>query len=50
MRKSELAKKAGIGRNTVSRIEAGAGAIDSTYGRIAAALEVPLAQLLGEEE
>jgi transcriptional regulator with XRE-family HTH domain len=48
MSKSELAKKAGVGRNTIGRIESHGRAVDFTYGRIAQALGVPLAQLLGE--
>lgn len=50
MRQSELAEKARVGRNTIGRIEGGGRGIDSTYGRIAAALDIPLTQLLGEEE
>jgi transcriptional regulator with XRE-family HTH domain len=49
-RQHELAAKANIASRTIQKIEAGRRAHDSTYGRVAAALGVPLAELLGEEE
>jgi transcriptional regulator with XRE-family HTH domain len=49
-RQHELAAKANIANRTIQKIEAGGRAHDSTYGRVAAALGIPLAQLLGEEE
>lgn len=50
MHQTQLAKKAKLSRRTVVAIEGGARASDVTYGKVAAALEIPLAQLLGEGE
>lgn len=49
MHQTELAKRAGLSRRTVVAIEAGGRARDDSYGKVAAALGVPLAELLGEE-
>lgn len=49
-RQQQLAKSAGISDRTVRIVELGERrAHDSTYGRLAKALDVSLAELLGEE-
>jgi len=49
-RQHELADAAQVGLRTVQTVEAGERRThDSTYGRIARALDVSLARLLGEE-
>lgn len=48
---AQLAEKAGVGTRTVEAIEAAHyRAYDRTYVRIAKALQVPINELLGEEE
>lgn len=49
-RQRELAASADVALRTIQNIESGTrSAEDSTYGRIARALDIPLTQLLGEE-
>ena len=49
LRQKELAEVADIGVRTLATVELGESlASDATYGRIANALGVPLAELLGE--
>jgi transcriptional regulator with XRE-family HTH domain len=45
----ELADRAGVARNTLSRIERGEDTSLSTAGRLARALHVPLEQMLVDE-
>ena len=46
----DLAKRAGVGVQTIIRIEGGQGARISTLRKLAEALDVTADQLLGEDE